>query len=150
MRTCIGRRQRQIRRAFIAANGEPVRTSTLMAWVYPHATGKLEVWRWPDVARSARRFGVNIKRGLWAPNEASLRQIRGEAENCPAANLEIAALFSAPCASPASTHVSADCVARPPALPALISGKLIRVIRCMTSWGCGLRCWLKLSGGRVA
>jgi hypothetical protein len=77
MKPRVGRRQRQIRRCLVAANGEPVRTSELMAWVYPHASGKLECWRWPDVARSARKFAINIRRGWWAPRPELLAQIKG-------------------------------------------------------------------------
>jgi hypothetical protein len=83
MKPRVGRRQRQIRRCFIAANGEPVRTAVLMEWVYPHAMGKLECWRWPDVARSARRFGVNIRKGWWQANPELVRQIRGQSNNIP-------------------------------------------------------------------
>jgi hypothetical protein len=77
MRTCIGRRQRQIRRAFIASNGRPIRTAVLMEWVYPKGD-KREYWRWKDVARSARRFGVSIRKGWWQANPELMRQIRGE------------------------------------------------------------------------
>jgi hypothetical protein len=35
-----------------------------MNWVYrKRDVRELEYWRWTDVARSARKFGVNIKRG---------------------------------------------------------------------------------------
>jgi hypothetical protein len=36
------------------------------------------------VARSARRFGVNIRKGWWAPNAELMRQIRGEADRLSA------------------------------------------------------------------
>ena len=42
-----------IRKAFIYADGEPVRTAELMKWYYP-SRDKLERWRWNEVAtRSA-------------------------------------------------------------------------------------------------
>jgi hypothetical protein len=72
---CTGHHQGQIRRAFIAADGEPVRTSVLMAWCYPTRTGKLERWRWNDVARAAHRFGVNVRRGWWQANPELRRLI---------------------------------------------------------------------------
>jgi hypothetical protein len=39
-----------------------------MAWCWPRHR-KFERWHWNVVARSAHRFGVNIRRGWWAPNE---------------------------------------------------------------------------------
>jgi len=77
MKPRVGRRQRQIRRCFAAANGEPVRTAELMDWVY-FGRDKLEYWRWTDVARSARRFGTNIRRGWWQANPELMARIRGE------------------------------------------------------------------------
>jgi hypothetical protein len=74
MRPRVGHHQRQIRRAFIAADGLPVRTSTLMAWCWPRPR-KFERWHWTCMARSAHRFGVNIRRGWWAPNEELRRRI---------------------------------------------------------------------------
>ena len=77
MRCRVGHHQRQIRRAFVDADGAAVPTSVLMTWCYPHG-GKLERWRWNHVARAAHRFGVNIKRGWWRPNAALMKQIKGE------------------------------------------------------------------------
>jgi hypothetical protein len=65
-----------IRRAFVAANGAPIPTSELMRWCYP-GRDKLERWRWNHVARAAHRFGVNVRRGWWAPNEKLRRRILG-------------------------------------------------------------------------
>jgi hypothetical protein len=77
MKPRVGRRQRQIRRCFAAFNGDPVPTAELMTWCYV-GRDKLERWRWTDVARSARKFGVNIKRGWWQANPELMRKIRGE------------------------------------------------------------------------
>jgi len=47
-----------------------------MKWVYP-GRAKLERWHWNCVARAAHRFGVNVRKGWWAPRPELLRQIRG-------------------------------------------------------------------------
>jgi hypothetical protein len=77
MRTCIGRRQRQCRRAFIANNGGPIRMSVLMEWCFPKGD-KREYWRWKDVACSARRFGVQVRKGWWQANPELMRAIKGK------------------------------------------------------------------------
>src|SRR5262245_65429317 len=65
----VGHHQKMIRKAFIFARGDPVPTSELMMWCYPRRDREtLERWRWNDVARAAHRFGVNVRRGWWAPN----------------------------------------------------------------------------------
>jgi len=46
-----------------------------MHWCYPRLTGKLERWRWTKVARAAHRFGVNVRRGWWAPTSELKRLI---------------------------------------------------------------------------
>ena len=69
-----GRACRQIRRCFIAANGEPVSIGDLMAWCY---TGNRRPWYWP-IHRALPRYGVHVRHGWWAPNDALLRQIKGE------------------------------------------------------------------------
>jgi len=76
MRRCFGRHQRNIRRLFILSDGEPIRTSAMMAACYP-GRDKLEHWRWGDVARAAHKFGVNIKPGWWAPQRELWQQITG-------------------------------------------------------------------------
>jgi hypothetical protein len=76
MNANVGRRQRQCRRAFIANNGRPIRMSVLMEWVFPQGD-KREYWRWTDVARSARRFGVQVRKGWWQANPELMAQIRG-------------------------------------------------------------------------
>jgi hypothetical protein len=73
----MGHHQRQTRRAFIAANGAAVPTSVLMAWCYP-GRDRLERWRWNIVARAAHRFGVNVGRGWWRPNDELAARIRGD------------------------------------------------------------------------
>jgi hypothetical protein len=85
MQGCIGRHQRQVRRCLVAAGGEPVRTAELMRWCWPRKR-ELERWRWNDVIRAAHRFGINVRRGWWAPNDELLRQIRGEADGSSAHN----------------------------------------------------------------
>ena len=77
MRSRVGHHQRIIRRLFITANGEPIPTSAMMAACY-RGREKLERWRWNHVARAAHRFGVNVKRGWWAPNAELMKQIRDE------------------------------------------------------------------------
>jgi len=71
---CIGHHQRQVRRCFIAANGEAVRTADLMRWCYP-SLSKFSRWHWWSVSRAAHRFGVNVRRGFWAPSEELRRRI---------------------------------------------------------------------------
>jgi hypothetical protein len=77
MKHRVGRCQRQCRRAFIASNGAPIRMATLMEWCFPQGD-KREYWRWTDVARSARRFGVQVRKGWWQANPELLRQIKGK------------------------------------------------------------------------
>jgi hypothetical protein len=61
MRPYVGRHQRQIARCLLAANGEPVRTSELMAWCWPEPR-KFKRWHWNVVIRAAHPFGENIRR----------------------------------------------------------------------------------------
>jgi hypothetical protein len=72
---CIGRLQRQIRRAFIAAGGMPVRTRQLLRWCYPHLN-RFERRHRVSMYQVAPRFAVNIKVGLWGPNAELLARIR--------------------------------------------------------------------------
>jgi hypothetical protein len=75
MKTRLGRIQRQIRRALIAAGGMPVRTRELLRWCYPQA--KQFEWRHrSSVHRAVHRFAVNLKRGLWAPNDELAARLR--------------------------------------------------------------------------
>jgi hypothetical protein len=67
-----GRIQRQVRRCLIAAAG-PVQFSVL-DWAY---AGDRRQWRWP-IYQILKRWGVNVGRGLWAPNTELARLIRGE------------------------------------------------------------------------
>jgi len=77
MRTCIGRIQRQTRRAFIEADGEPVPTSVILDMCYP-TTGKRPSWHWGHMRRGARRFGVLVRKGWWQANPELMRLIKGE------------------------------------------------------------------------
>lgn len=75
MRRCVGQNQKRIRRAFIYANGAPVQTATLMAWCYPELS-KFERWHWWSVSRAAHKFGTNISRGWWQPNNELMRRLK--------------------------------------------------------------------------
>ena len=55
---------RQVRRCLIAAAPEPVKFSEIVEWAY---AGGQQVWRW-SIYRALKRYGVNVGRGLWAPN----------------------------------------------------------------------------------
>jgi hypothetical protein len=68
----VGRIQRQVRRRLVAADG-PVQFSELVAWSY---AGDRRPWRWP-IYRALRRWGVNVGRGWWAPNDELRRLIEG-------------------------------------------------------------------------
>src|SRR5262245_10619983 len=66
-----GRIQRQVRRALIAAGGEPVPFSELRDWCY---VGR-RPWYWP-IHRALKLYGVNVRRGWWQPNDELRRLIR--------------------------------------------------------------------------
>ena len=58
----VGRVQRQVRRCLVAHNG-PVPFAELLVWTYHDR----RPWRW-RVYLALKRYGVNVGRGLWAPN----------------------------------------------------------------------------------
>jgi hypothetical protein len=70
----VGRVQKQIRRSLIAAAGEPVRFSDFMDRAYARSSRR---WRWP-IYRALKKYGVNVGRGLWAPNDALMARIKGD------------------------------------------------------------------------
>ncbi len=69
-RRAIGRVQRQVRRAFIASAGEPLRIGQLLRWCYPRQA-RFKRWHRNSVRRAARRFAQPIDRDsrgvVWAP-----------------------------------------------------------------------------------
>jgi len=69
-----GRIQRQVRRALIAANGEPVPFGELVEWAY---AGGRRAWRLP-VYRALARWGTNVGRGQWRANDELMARIRGD------------------------------------------------------------------------
>lgn len=77
----VGHLQRQVRRAFIAANGRPLSTTDLLRWCYSHLR-RYERWRCQNVRRAARKFAESIGRRrsrgvpiLWSPKPELLRLI---------------------------------------------------------------------------
>jgi hypothetical protein len=92
MRPRVGRVQRAVRRALIAAGGQPVPTRELMRWCWPRAS-RYRNWDYCTVRRAAERWCVrvgNVGRAvLWAPNEGLARLLSvgrsvgtdGESEN---------------------------------------------------------------------
>ena len=70
----VGRVQRQIQRAFIASNGQPVSTSTLIRWCFPKLK-TLPSWHYKSIRVAAARFAKRIGRSetgsgrayLWVP-----------------------------------------------------------------------------------
>jgi hypothetical protein len=77
----VGRVQRQVRRALVAAGGRPLSTTDLLRWSYPHLR-RFECWRCQAVRRAAPKYAVPVgrrrSRGLpimWAPNAKLLRLI---------------------------------------------------------------------------
>jgi hypothetical protein len=67
-----GRIQRQVRRALIASDGQPVTFAELTNWSY---AGNRRPWRWP-IYRALKRWGTNVGYGKWAPNAELADQIR--------------------------------------------------------------------------
>ena len=67
----VGRVERQVRRCLIAG-GDVVPFSDLIAWSY---AGGRRPWRW-TIYKALKRFGVNIGRGRWAPNDALAKLIK--------------------------------------------------------------------------
>ena len=57
----VGRVQRQIRRAFIASNGQPLSTSTLIRWCFPKLK-TLPSWHYKSVRVAAARFAKRVGR----------------------------------------------------------------------------------------
>jgi hypothetical protein len=82
----IGRVQRQILRAFIASNGQPLLISDLLPRCYPRAK-RFEKWHRNGVHAALRRFAVSLGRlpnvqgrpALWAPKSACLLPTRCQA-----------------------------------------------------------------------
>ena len=68
-----GRVFRQVRRSLIVAGGNSVRFVDLTAWAY---AGHRRPWRWP-IYRALKRYGTNVGRGMWAPNDELLARIGG-------------------------------------------------------------------------
>ena len=66
-RPCIGRIQRQVVRSFIAAAGRRVRFTDLLRRAYPAVAAPAAWQRW-SIYRALKKYGVNVGRGLWAPN----------------------------------------------------------------------------------
>jgi hypothetical protein len=56
-----GRVMRQVRRAFIAAGGEPLCIGDVLPWVYPRVD-RFEHWRRWSVRRALLRYAVPIGR----------------------------------------------------------------------------------------
>jgi hypothetical protein len=72
----IGRVQRRVRRALVAGGGQPVPFSALISWSY--LSRRAAHWQRWSIYRAPRRWGVNVGRGLWAPNAELMRRIKGE------------------------------------------------------------------------
>jgi hypothetical protein len=70
----VGRVQRQIRRAFIANNGQPLTTNVLMRWAYPQLRKPFH-WCYRQLWEAAERYATRIGRSktgsgrpwLWVP-----------------------------------------------------------------------------------
>ena len=58
----IGHVQRQILRAFIASDGQPLSTSTLIRWCYPRLKTLPKSWQYKVVKLAASRFAKRIGR----------------------------------------------------------------------------------------
>ena len=56
----IGRLMRQIKRALIAANGQPLGISTLLSWCYPRAR-KHPHWHWRNINRTIRKIALPVE-----------------------------------------------------------------------------------------
>ena len=50
-----------------------MRFAELTAWAY---AGHRRPWRWP-IYRALKRYGTNVGRGMWAPNDELLARIGG-------------------------------------------------------------------------
>jgi hypothetical protein len=82
----VGRVQTQIRRAFIASGGRPLKIRELLAYCYPAATKHPRWHRW-KIHCALPRFGVPFGRVaseqgrpmLWAPKPELLRLIAPKA-----------------------------------------------------------------------
>jgi hypothetical protein len=81
----IGRLQRCIRRAFIAADGRPLSTGELARRYYHR--DDLEYWHFNNVARAMRSYKAGVRAGIrteqgratvWVAKAELLRRIRGE------------------------------------------------------------------------
>ena len=66
----VGRIQRQIRRAFIASGGRPLRIAVLLPWCYPRLS-VFKPWHRTNVHRAARRFAIRVgkhgRANIWGP-----------------------------------------------------------------------------------
>jgi hypothetical protein len=68
----VGRVQRQIKRAFIASNGQPLTSTELLRWCWPRERRR---WHYKELMVAASRFARRIGRSqtgsgrayLWAP-----------------------------------------------------------------------------------
>jgi hypothetical protein len=70
----IGTIQRRTKHALIARWPEPARVSDLLEYSYPRVDAPKR-WHRKSMYRALRRWGVNVGRGLWAPNAELAEQI---------------------------------------------------------------------------
>jgi hypothetical protein len=75
----IGRVERAVRHALIAAGGEPVRFGDLMDRVYMPPRRR---WYWP-IHRALKKYGVQAGHGWWPPNAELMARIRGSTDRAP-------------------------------------------------------------------
>jgi hypothetical protein len=59
-----GRIQRQVRRAFVAHSGQPLRTRDLLAWAFP--AQPRQHWHYWSIYRAAVRYATKVGRA-WEP-----------------------------------------------------------------------------------